>query len=393
MGTLTLFDFEWDVEEIKRHNENVERLRNDMQRYADHKGLPDFDTLLREMKSCNRYIRRKDGVLCFKYLKHEFTVDDFETSLVKMNSYLREINLNEKDRIFKITEDSGFYYLTDIQTPDNIMDIYTNQEPVRSERIKLGGNKEIEICQNGLICSNFVDLKRTYHSKNRLDELMNGSPCETFDMAVSGSWYYKFTLPKDGVHENMLDENYLSGTKRQLCYNMHNFETLNFKYDNSKCNSYIGVPRKWDGEAGALFSTYLERLKEVDNKNKKYLYNPALNHINHREELERYIRGEITEEGLYVSVLMDVAQNPVLIILYGLISDCKRYGISVAEFQFDDEGFMVNKYGVRHRQLADYYCRGWLTKECFKSQKEIRSFEEIKSCIFGLNKSNECMQC
>jgi hypothetical protein len=388
MTTLNLYNLRWDVEDIKKHKEEIQRLKVQMQNNADRFRVPDFEIMLSEMKACERYIN-EDGVMCFSYLGHEMLDEDYRSGVAKKELFLNDIDLNESDNIFEVVEDNGFYYLSGMPTTDNIMEYYTNPLPVKSRTIKADENKVIEVCQNGLICTGFIEGKKIYYSEDRLVDLMSGVPRQVYDSLVGYIPKYKYTVSKDGVAENMLNENHLVGRKSQVKLSIASSSAQLSRYSGYNQLS-VRLTELGKSEAGILFNAHLERAKHIGSDERDYLYNPALSHVYQTEALEKYIRGEITEEGLYISTLMDVAENPALILMYGLLNECKKYGISVAEFRIDNNR-IVNKYGVGYRELADLYCRGSLPKRYVRNQKDIQNLDDVKNDIFGVNKAPECV--
>ncbi len=388
MTILNLYNLRWDVEDIKKHKEEIQRLKVQMQNNADRFGVPDFEIMLSEMKACKRYIN-EDGAMCFSYLGHEMLDEDYRSGVAKKELFLNDIDLNDSDNIFEVIEDNGFYYLSGMPTTDNIMAYYTNPLPVKSKTIKVDENKIIEVCQNGLICTGFIEGKKIYYSEDRLDDLMSGVPRQVYDSLVGYIPKYKYTVPKDNVAENMLNENHLVGRKSQVKLSIASSSAQLSRYSGYNQLS-VRLTDFGKSEAGILFNAYLERAKHIGSDERDYLYNPALSHVYQTEALEKYIRGEITEEGLYISTLMDVAENPALILMYGLLNECRKYGISIARFRIDNNR-MVNQYGVGYRELADLYCRGSLPKRYVRNQKDIQSLEDVKNDIFGVNKAPECV--
>lgn len=125
--------------------------------------------------------------------------------------------------------------------------------------------------------------------------------------------------------------------------------------------------RLCDNEVEAICEAYiLENLTAREDS--EYLFNPLKSHKNHKTLLEAYIRGELTEEGFEREILKDIANNPFLILRYGLLDLCEKYAISVAPFKLDEQGYMINLKGIRYAHLASKYVNGVLNKAEIYSQ-------------------------
>ena len=181
----------------------------------------------------------------------------------------------------------------------------------------------------------------------------------------------------DGLDSNRLSTNIIKVKNQQSILNQYTrgYSIRKEKLVTERCEfvpifwyrgkCYTG--RHCDNEPEAICETYdLER--KISGIDSRYLFNPINFHRNHKNLVEKYVKGEITELGLVRDVLADVAKNPFLILRYNLVDLCRKYCIYINPFKLDADGFMINLSGVKYSALAEQYINGALNTEEIATQ-------------------------
>ena len=336
----------------------------------------DILSILEDMKKCRRY-SKGDGKLFYNYKGTEYEDKAFEIAIRKMNEILKSIYKDEIESLPKIFEKGGVYHLCKVRSKFEADEV-VNLSVAESTIHYLEDGKTIEECVNGLICKGFVPNKTVYHNSDKLDSILHGSWYQFYNNEGKVSRRDYFTIPKDGLLENMLEENILLGRKQEVKHNNYSNEILQLGNVKGGRYTFVVGNRTYDNEPEAAFSCYNQNKKTLVGIEEEYIFNPLLNHINQRDALESYIRGELTKGDLLLETLEDVANNPFLILKYNLMQLCEDNKMSVAGFQINDNGLMVNKYGVSYSVLADYYYKGKLTRDEIRNQENISSLETLK---------------
>jgi hypothetical protein len=336
----------------------------------------DILSILEDMKNFRRY-SKVDSKLYFNFKGTEYEDRAFEIAIRKMNGILKSIYKDEIESLPKIFEKGGVYHLCNSSSKFEADEV-VNLSVVESTIHYLEDGKTVEECFNGLICKGFIPNKAVYHDSDKLDSILNGSWYQFYNNEGKVGRRDYFTTPKDGVSENMLEENILLGRKEEVKHNNYSNEIL--QLGNAKGGRYTFVvgSRTYDNEPEAAFSCYSQNNKTSVGIEEEYIFNPVLNHVNQLDALDRYIKGELTKRDLLLETLEDVARNPFLILKYNLMQLCEDNKVSVAGFQINNNGLMVNQYNVSYSVMADYYFKGKLTRDEIRNQENISSLETLK---------------
>lgn len=281
-------------------------------------------------------------------------------------------------------------------------DLYNSGKHSFEEISLRDGKQRVLICENGLICNDTEFNVTRYFSLRDLDDIQRRGYFHT-DITTSArrvlNIHYKEDIAEhiDGFRDNLLAENLRIATAGQNSLNKYckGFTSRcrkGGKQDSFKVTFvYKGrmfEGRKCNNEVAAACERYKLENESVTDEDRMFLYNVKNNHLNLRDELEQYIRGEITALGLQKKTLELVACNPFLIFRYNLAEECRKFCINIETFQMNENGYMTNQYGVSFSQLAGYYTKGLLTREEILNQGNIKNIEEL-TYYKELQKSNE----
>ena len=290
--------------------------------------------------------------------------------------------------IDKIGSNAGIYSLGSFQDDYENCDFISSDfssyvcNPPKEQFSMSDGMTVIQVYDNGSIVRDVKNATTYYYSNEDVEFFRR---FKEFPLELEIAAQINLGLLKrrekydivDGLECNRLSNNLIKVRSYQSVLNQYSkgYSVRKQKLPTGRCEFipefwYKGrcfIGRHCDNEPEAVCETY-ELEHRVSGVDSKYLFNPTNFHRNHRNQLEKFIRGEITELGLMRDVLTDVAKNPFLILRYNLVDICRKYCIYVSPFQLDDEGYMINFNGTRYADLADKYVSGGLTNEQIATQ-------------------------
>ena len=240
--------------------------------------------------------------------------------------------------------------------------------------------------KNGIIAESKDNGRIMYFDLDDAAELVSE---EQFELP-SGDIFFKNGLTNDYRRGNIL---YLKSYQCRLATYRRGYkcqENADKRALFKPCFAYLNH-MEWgiicDNEVDAACEALRLERTYISPEDKKILYHPEQDMRNCVSDYEKYLMGEYTSLGLLRAVLQNIAYNPFLMIRYGLCELSKELGVLITPFRLDKQGFIVNDYGVRYSELAEYYIRGQLCRKELVNQKYIKSITDLSAYSENLPQS------